>query len=157
MAHIFTWIPIYIFWSSFFFLLSLTWYSPTKVVGISSSPGSVKIKNEKEQKASHLWPRSLLSNNGEENFWDVTVFFSPLQNEFSHALSSSSPAVTSNTPLGSPNVSTPAKDGSSSNGSGMVGGGEARLMKHDKHGSMLNRNKIKLLWTSFCVKHYCFK
>lgn len=91
------------------------------------SPGSVKIKNERDQKA-HLWPRLPLSND---------------KNAFTYVLNLSSPAGTSNTPLRSSNVSTPAKEGSS--GSAMGGGDKARLVKHEEHGLMLDKNVMILL------------
>lgn len=93
------------------------------------SPGSVKIKNERDQK-TYLWPRLPPSND---------------KNAFTYALNLSSPAGTSNAPLRSSNVSTPAKEGSSSSGSAMGGGDKARLVKYEEHGLMLDKNAMILL------------
>ena len=93
------------------------------------SPGSVKIEDEKDQK-THLWPRLPLSND---------------KNAFGHVSNLSSPPGSSNTPLRSSNVSTPAKEGSSSSGSAMGGGDKARLVKHEEHGLMSDKNVMILL------------
>lgn len=78
VTHIFIWIPICIFWSSFsVFLLFLTSISSAKVMGTSTSEGSVKIKNEKDQKA-HLWPRSLLSSEWRRRVYLGRRIFLPL-------------------------------------------------------------------------------